>query len=80
MWGPTSFGEVASQCTTKVGGHEVLVSTRQASKGRQIIVWYRMALPKGSPHEPIVSVSSARAEDNDIVAAIAFSGRIPPAR
>src|SRR5262245_22422752 len=35
MWGPTSFGEVASQCTTKVGGREVLVSRRSTSKGPQ---------------------------------------------
>ena len=72
MWGSGSFGEKGTRCTTTVAGRRVMVVQNRRADGPALLVWY----PTGNVHEPIVSAWSSRAEDAELVAAIAFSGRM----
>ena len=76
MWGAASFGEKGTRCKTTIDGRRAMVVTDRRDDGPAVIVWYRT----GDVHEPIVSVWSPRAQDAELVEAIAVSGRATPPR
>jgi hypothetical protein len=71
MWGRSSFGDGSKVCRTEVAGALVMVVRDPSDTGR-VSVWY----PTDEIHEPLVTVSSKRAEDVALVEAVAFSGRV----
>lgn len=73
MWGAGSFGE-REACRSSLAGVPVMVGRKTGESTSGILVWYLT----GGIHEPIISAVGG--SDADVLATIAYSGRLTVAR